>query len=46
MLADITRKLSMANKEADRQTLESFLGELNQDLTDTIDSEEFEELFS
>ncbi|EOS22391.1 hypothetical protein C806_03730 [Lachnospiraceae bacterium 3-1] len=46
LLADITRKLSMANKEADRQTLESFLGELNQDLTDTIDSEEFEELFS
>lgn len=46
LLADITRKLSMANKEADRQTLESFIGELNQDLTDTIDSEEFEELFS
>lgn len=46
LLADITQKLSVAHKDADRQTLEDFIGRLNEGLENNIDSEDFEKLFS
>ncbi len=46
LLADITQKLSVAHKDADRQTLEDFIGRLNEELEKNIDSEDFENLFS
>lgn len=46
LLADITKKLSAAHKEADRQTLDNFIGKLNKNLEDKIDSESFDKLFS
>ena len=46
LLSNIARKLPDAHKEADRQTLENFIDELNKSLEDTIDSEEFDKLFS
>lgn len=46
LLSDIARKLPDAHKEADRQTLENFIDELNKSLDDKIDSEGFEKLFS
>ena len=46
LLSNIARKLPVAHKEADRQTLENFIDELNKSLEDTIDSEDFEKLFS
>ena len=45
LLSDIARKLPDAHKEADRQTLENFIDELNKSLENTIDSEDFEKLF-
>lgn len=46
LLSDIAKKLPDAHKEADRQTLENFIDELNKGLEDKIDSEGFEKLFS
>lgn len=46
LLAEITQELSVAHKEADRQTLEDFIGRLNEGLENKIDSEDFNKLFS
>ncbi len=46
LLADITKKLSVSHIEADRRTLEEFIGQLNDKLEDKIDSENFANLFS
>ncbi len=46
LLAEITQTLSVAHKDADRQTLEDFIDRLNEGLEKNIDSEEFEKLFS
>lgn len=46
LLAEITQTLSVAHKDADRQTLEDFIDRLNEGLKENIDSEEFEKLFS
>ncbi len=46
LLSEIARELPTAHKEADKQTLENFIDELNKNLEQKIDSEDFEELFS
>ncbi len=48
LLAHITDALSVAHKDADKQTLENFIAELNRNLKkeDQIDSEIYEKLFS
>lgn len=46
LLANITKELSIAHKEADRQTLEDFIVELNKRLDENIDSKTYEQLFS
>lgn len=46
LLADITQKLSVAHKDADRQTLDDFIDRLNEGLEENISSEDFDELFS
>lgn len=48
LLTHITDALSVAHKDADKQTLENFIAELNRNLKkeDQIDSEIYEKLFS